>query len=316
MIQIKNLVKKYGTITAVDGLNLSVEQGISFGFLGPNGAGKTTTILILLGIIKPTSGEVKIAGQFVEKDSPEIKRMIGFVGDNQSFYEEMTAWEYLKFFGQIYQVENIRDRAFSLLEKVDLFKRKDSAIQGFSTGMKKKLGLVRSLLHAPQLLILDEPVSGLDPYGILQVRELLIEEKKKGCTIIISSHILSEIENTVYQVGIIAQGKIIAEGTLDTLRDQISERDVIELEFEYLPSNSEIDFHDLPFVKSVKTSLNTITLEIDKTRDHRPEIGKFIVEHQLIPLKMERKQVSLEDTFITITEQTLPQITGNIQARR
>ena len=160
MIKISNLVKKYDNITAVNGLNLSIDRGTSFGFLGPNGAGKTTTIMILLGIITPTSGEVEIAGQPVGGDSLQVNKIVGFVGDNQSFYDEMTAWEYLMFFGKLYEVEHAEERALDLLEKVDLINRKDSMIHGFSTGMRKKLGVVRSLLHSPQILILDEPVSG------------------------------------------------------------------------------------------------------------------------------------------------------------
>lgn len=314
IVSIKKLVKKYGNITAVNGVNLSIDCGTSYGFLGPNGAGKTTTMMILLGIVKPTSGEVRVANQLVENDSPQIKKMIGFVGDNQSYYEEMTAWEYLLFFGRLYQVEDMKNRAHELLVKVDLSNRKDTIIRGFSTGMRKKLGFVRSLLHSPQLLILDEPVSGLDPYGILQVRELLVEEKKRGCTIVISSHILSEIENTVDRVGILAQGKMVAEGTLDSLRNQISNKVIIELEFEDVTTSESINFLDLPFVRSAKTNMNTIILEIDNDRDYRPEIGKILVQTGLIPLRMEKKQASLEDTFMTITEQTLPQITRNILA--
>lgn len=315
MIKISNLVKKYDNITAVNGLNLSIDRGTSFGFLGPNGAGKTTTIMILLGIITPTSGEVEIAGQPVGGDSLQVNKIVGFVGDNQSFYDEMTAWEYLMFFGKLYEVEHAEERALDLLEKVDLINRKDSMIHGFSTGMRKKLGVVRSLLHSPQILILDEPVSGLDPYGILQVRELLLEEKKKGCTVVISSHILSEIENTVDKVGIIAQGKIIAEGSLEAIKNQGSQKTIIELEFDQFQNRAPVNFMELPFVKSVSTNLNTVSLEIARDSDYRPEIGKFIVMNQLIPIRMERKQASLEDTFITITEQSLPQLTKSILAR-
>lgn len=315
MIKISNLVKKYDNITAVNGLNLSIDRGTSFGFLGPNGAGKTTTIMILLGIITPTSGEVEIAGQPVGGDSLQVNKIVGFVGDNQSFYDEMTAWEYLMFFGKLYEVEHAEERALDLLEKVDLINRKDSMIHGFSTGMRKKLGVVRSLLHSPQILILDEPVSGLDPYGILQVRELLLEEKKKGCTVVISSHILSEIENTVDKVGIIAQGKIIAEGSLEAIKNQGSQKTIIELEFDQYQNRAPVNFMELPFVKSVSTNLNTVSLEIARDSDYRPEIGKFIVMNQLIPIRMERKQASLEDTFITITEQSLPQLTKSILAR-
>jgi ABC-type multidrug transport system ATPase subunit len=315
MIKISNLVKKYDNITAVNGLNLSIDRGTSFGFLGPNGAGKTTTIMILLGIITPTSGEVEIAGQPVGGNSLQVNKIVGFVGDNQSFYDEMTAWEYLMFFGKLYEVEHAEERALDLLEKVDLINRKDSMIHGFSTGMRKKLGVVRSLLHSPQILILDEPVSGLDPYGILQVRELLLEEKKKGCTVVISSHILSEIENTVDKVGIIAQGKIIAEGSLEAIKNQGSQKTIIELEFDQYQNRAPVNFMELPFVKSVSTNLNTVSLEIARDSDYRPEIGKFIVMNQLIPIRMERKQASLEDTFITITEQSLPQLTKSILAR-
>ena len=147
------------------------------------------------------------------------------------------------------------------------------------------------------------------------MRELLLEEKKKGCTVVISSHILSEIENTVDKVGIIAQGKIIAEGSLEAIKNQGSQKTIIELEFDQYQNRAPVNFMELPFVKSVSTNLNTVSLEIARDSDYRPEIGKFIVMNQLIPIRMERKQASLEDTFITITEQSLPQLTKSILAR-
>ncbi len=223
MIITENLTKKFGAFTAVDKLNLKINDGESYGFLGPNGAGKTTTLLMLLGIIQPTSGTVVIKDEPIQSDSFQIKRKIGVVAEYQTFYENMTAWEYVMFFANLYQVSNSKKRANELFEYVDLIRWKDMLISSYSTGMKKKLGFIRALVHSPELLILDEPVSGLDPFGIIQVRSLLTDEKEHGTTLIISSHILSEVERTADRVGIISRGKLILEDSMENIRRQVGE---------------------------------------------------------------------------------------------
>lgn len=313
MIQIIDLQKKFGNFKAIEDLSITIYEGESYGFLGPNGAGKTTTMLIILGLIKPTGGCVKIDGRHIDYDATEIKRLIGYSGDNQAFFEEMTIWEYLDFFGRLYNFDNYKKRAVTLLEKVELITRKDSLIKELSTGMKKKLGFVRSIIHNPKILILDEPVSGLDPFGIKQVRELLIEEKNQGTTIIISSHILSEIEKTVDKVGIIAKGKMIAEGTFDDLRNRLEENIELEIELVSLKEEESLLFEGQKYIKSINYSGNTINLQVDNSQDYRAEIIKLIIDNGLIPIRIEKKESSLENALITITEKNLPHLTTNLR---
>ena len=169
-VETKNLTKRYGNFTAVNHLNLDIKAGESYGFLGPNGAGKTTSLMMLLGILKPTEGEVRISGELVSSDAFNTKRLIGFVPENQSFYEEMSAWEYLMFFAKLYQTERPKERGQEILEHLDLWAWRDVLISGYSNGMKRKLGFARATIHSPDLLVLDEPIAGLDPLGIIQIR--------------------------------------------------------------------------------------------------------------------------------------------------
>ena len=167
---------------------------------------------------RPTSGEVRLFGKRLSDDPFALKRRVGVVIEAQSYYDEMTAWEYLTFFARLYRAQDASKRGQTLLERLGLWEWRDTIIGGFSTGMQRKLALVRALLHAPELLILDEPVASLDPFSVKQVRELLLDEHAAGRTILISSHILSEIERTADRVGIIARGRLLFEDTMSSLR--------------------------------------------------------------------------------------------------
>lgn len=311
-IKTHNLTKRFGDFIAVDAIDLHLNPGESYGFLGPNGAGKTTTLLMILGILRPDVGNVLINGQTVRRNSFDIKRKIGVVAEYQTFYEEMTAWEYLMLFGNLFDVEKAESRAEKLLRNVGLSRWRDVLISGYSTGMKKKLGFVRALLPSPELLILDEPVSGLDPFGIIQIRELLIAEQKAGCTLLISSHILSEVEQTVDRVGIIANGKLIAEDTMNNLRKSVGGTQIIKMRFLNLTENVVSLFSDQPFVKDLKHDGNKLTIKTSNDKDYREFIGKLILEQHLIVLEMKQEEVSLEEAFITITENNLGQITETL----
>jgi ABC-type multidrug transport system ATPase subunit len=311
-LQTQDLTKTFGNFKAVDHINLQLSPGESYGFLGPNGAGKTTTLLMILGIWQPTSGEVFINDQRISRSAFDLKRKIGVVGENQSFYEEMSAWEYLMFFGSLYEVQNVEARAMGLLDKVGLAKWRNVLIGGYSTGMKKKLGFVRALLNSPELLILDEPVSGLDPFGIVQVRQLLQDEQQTGCTLLISSHILSEVERTVDRVGIIAEGRLLVEDTMNNLRSLAGATQSIRLSFAELEDNQVMAFQDLTCVQKVERDGNHLTLKVENENDHREEIGRAILENHLVVTEMKQEEVSLEEAFITITENNLGQLTENL----
>lgn len=223
IIVINNLVKKYGKLTAVQNLTLQVEQGAIFGFVGPNGAGKTSTMRILTTLMSPTSGEAFVAGNSVTKNPRGVRRAIGYMPDFFGVYDDMTVWEYLDFFGACYEVP-VAQRASvnkDLLELVDLTSRRDDRVEALSRGMKQRLGLARTLAHDPQVLILDEPASGLDPRARIEIRELLVELARMGKTIFFSTHILADVAEICTHVGIVEAGKLVASGNLEEMQRRL-----------------------------------------------------------------------------------------------
>lgn len=302
MIQTHDLTKVFGTFTAVDRVNLELRPGETYGFLGPNGAGKTTTLLMILGILPPTRGSVRIFGKSLDEAPFEIKRRVGVVAEHQNFYDEMTAWEYLMFFADLYGVEGVERRARDLLERVNLWTWRDVWLGGYSTGMQRKFGLVRALLHSPDVLILDEPVSGLDPYGIVQVREILAEERAAGRTILISSHILSEIERTADRVGIIARGKLLFEDTMPNLRQRVGGQRRIEVEVVDDVNGLTHDLQALAFVTRVQQDGPRLMVFTLDDRDYRVDLARSLAGYGVIVQGMRAIEPTLEEAFITITE--------------
>lgn len=305
MIRTQNLTKKYNGFKAVNNLNLEVKEGEIYGFLGPNGAGKTTTILMLLGILKPTQGKIYLFGQDMTKDSLSIKKKMGVVSEKQYLYKEMTAGEYLNFFADLYAVKNRRKKIEGLLEAVNLLEVRNKKLGAFSRGMQQKLGFARALLHDPQLLLLDEPVSGLDPTGIKQVRDLIEQENRKGRTIFISSHLLSEVERLCGRVGIINKGRLLAEDSMDNLRKRLT--DVVELEIELSQAKKKIidTLAAFDFVKRLKREGNLLTIKVKTDKDYRAQISEAISQQGGIVLGIKKKEMSLEEAFITITEKNI-----------
>ncbi len=231
IIETRGLTKQYGKRAAVDDLNLTVEAGAVFGFVGPNGAGKTTTMRILATLLRPTAGEAWVAGHSVLKERREVRRAIGYMPDFFGVYDDMKVWEYLDFFAACYDIPPATRRKLTddLLELVDLAHRRDDYVDALSRGMKQRLCLARALAHDPQVLILDEPASGLDPRARVEMRELLRELQAMGKTIFVSSHILSEIEEVCTHIGIIEAGRLVAAGTLDEVRQRIRPHRVVRV---------------------------------------------------------------------------------------
>jgi ABC-2 type transport system ATP-binding protein len=226
IIAAENLSKSYGGNIAVDGLNLHIKKGEFFGFLGPNGAGKTTTIRMITGILKPDSGTITIDGH-ASGDKQKIAQTIGVIPESRGFYDWMTAIEYLGFFADLYGVtgKEKEDRIASLLSEVDLAKRKHSRIGTYSRGMRQRLGLARALINDPQILFLDEPTLGLDPQGQEDIQSLLKKLNAKGVTVFLSSHLLNEVSNLCSRIGIINNGKLVAEGTISELQEKTKLKD-------------------------------------------------------------------------------------------
>jgi len=225
MIIIENLTKKFGEITAVEGLTFQVEEGEIFGFLGPNGAGKTTTVRMLCCLISKTSGEATIDNYDISKsvDSLQIRRMIGLVPDNVGLYEDLTAFENLDFYGKLYEVPEGRRRENieRFLKMLDMWGRKDTRTGTFSKGMKQKLALARALVHEPKILFMDEPTANLDPESAKTVRDFILEIKKQGRAIFLNTHNLDEAQRVCDRIGII-KTKLLTIGTPEQLRESLS----------------------------------------------------------------------------------------------
>jgi ABC-2 type transport system ATP-binding protein len=222
MLEIEGLGKRYGTFPAVEGLNLRVARGEIFALLGPNGAGKTTTLRILMGFLKPSAGTARIAGLDCFDERVALKRLVGYLPDDPVFYDYLRGREIIEFSGGMHGLlrERVQARAQPLIERLELGDAIGDYAVNYSRGMKKKLALICALLHAPQLLILDEPTSGLDPLATRSLNELLLEQRGQGTTILLSSHLLDQVERLCERMAIVAAGKIAAIGTLEELRGE------------------------------------------------------------------------------------------------
>ncbi len=223
IIETRALTKRYGKLTAVNELSLAVEQGAIYGFVGPNGAGKTTTMRMLTTLLQPTSGEAWVVGSSIRKDPRGVRRAIGYMPDFFGVYDDMKVWEYLDFFAACYEIPEAQRAALigDLLELVDLSHRREDMVDTLSRGMKQRLCLARTLAHDPQILILDEPASGLDPRARIEIRELLVELSRMGKTIFFSTHILADVAEICTQVGIVEAGKLVAQGGLGDMQRRL-----------------------------------------------------------------------------------------------
>src|SRR5215813_4029135 len=233
MIELRNFTKQYGEFTAVDSLNLRIGAGELFGFIGPNGAGKSTTIRFLATLLKATRGDGVVAGHSVTRDPLGVRRVVGYMPDNFGVYDGMKVWEFLDFFATAYQIPRSRRKQVisDVLELLDLTHKRDDFVNGLSRGMKQRLCLAKTLVHDPPVLILDEPSSGLDPRARLEVKALLKELRAMGKTILISSHILTELADCCTSIGIIERGQLLLHGPIETVYRQIQRNRHIEARF-------------------------------------------------------------------------------------
>jgi len=223
IVRTKGLIKRYPGTVAVAGLDLDVAEGEIFGFVGPNGAGKTTTLRILATLLKPTAGLAEVAGIDVRRNPDAVRRILGFMPDVFGVYDDMKVWEYLDFFARCYGIPSARRRQMigDLLDLVDLGDKRDAYVQGLSRGMQQRLCLAHTLVHDPQVLLLDEPASGLDPRARVELRELLRELRSLGKTILISSHILPELEELCTSVAIVDHGQVLAQGRVADIEKRL-----------------------------------------------------------------------------------------------
>ncbi len=312
MINTKSLTKTFGTFKAVDNVNLNIQAGEIYGFLGPNGAGKTTTMLMLLGILKTSKGEINLFNQRYTPDRLDLRARIGVVPENhpKGMWSWMTGNEYLMMFADLFQVKNAEKKIKYLLEQVDLLRVNNQRISEYSRGMMQKLSIVRALLHDPDILFLDEPISGLDPIGIKQVRDLILSENRDGRTIFVSSHLLSEIEKICHRVAIIFRGKLMAEDRMDLLLNKLSKDREICIELLHIPEGLGEKMKLLPYVRMITIDGNEMIIKVSKEGNPRKDISEYLVGRNLVPVKIEEKSISLEDAFVSITQDNIDMFTG------
>ncbi|MFA5804750.1 MAG: ABC transporter ATP-binding protein [Melioribacteraceae bacterium] len=298
VIEVRGLTKKFGSLTAVNNLDLNVYRGDVFGFLGPNGAGKSTTIRMLLSLIKPTSGEMKIFGKSITKNRKEIFSKIGAIVEKPDFYLYLSAYKNLEILGKLSGTDTSKKKIMDMLELVGLEKRYKSKVKTYSHGMKQRLGLAQALLHDPELIILDEPTTGLDPQGMKEIRDLIIYlSREKGKTIFLSSHILHEVELIATRMIIISKGTTQVEGTVEELLK--SEKVVVTFEVDKI-EDAMRTVNESKWKGNFK-SISKSEINFELTKNEIALLNKYLIEKGILVSAVVPVR-SLEDYFLRITE--------------
>lgn len=304
MLEIKNLSKRYGKFTAVNGLNLDVQEGEIFGFVGPNGAGKTTTMKIICGLLDATSGEVYVDGVDAIRDSRKLKENIGYMPDFFGVYDNLKVNEYLEFYASIYNINGKeRQKACNdLLELVDLSNKREVYVDSLSRGMKQRLCLARSLVHNPKLLVLDEPASGMDPRARFEMKEILRTLKDMKKTIIISSHILPELAELCTTIGIIEKGQMIIQGTVDEIMQQVYKNKSIKIKVTGKQEEAVMLLKEFPQIDGITTGENTIEAYFSGNDEEMSSILAALVTNKIPVVTFAQLDGNLEDVFMKVTE--------------
>jgi ABC-2 type transport system ATP-binding protein len=306
MIETRDLTKMYGDLYALNRLTIKLERGDVYGFIGPNGAGKTTTMRILATLLNPTWGEASVCGYSIYNGAKEIRRLIGYMPDFFGVYDDMKVIEYLEFFAAAYRIKGPerRKKCDQVLDLVDLGYKRDALVTSLSRGMTQRLGLARVLLHEPQVLLLDEPASGLDPRARIEMRGLLKELRNMGKTILVSSHILPELADICNKIGIIEKGKLLFDGDVQSAIRRVRQHMVLDVKVandmimearDRLQTQTEVLKIELKDDDTMRVTLN------DDVHD-----GSFIADVLVkngFRLKMLREEeIDLEDVFMAITK--------------
>ena len=301
IIETMMLTKRYGDLTAVDRLDMTVSEGEIFGFLGPNGAGKTTTIIMLMGLSVPSSGTARVGGYDIVEQSREIRKVASILPEYSSLYGDLTAYENLDYIGRLNDIskEEREDRIEEMLEIVRMSDWTDSKLESFSRGMKQRVGIAAALLKEPRVVFLDEPTLGLDPVGTKEIRELILTlNREQGLTVVLASHLLHEVQMTCGRVGIINKGRLVVTETLENLSREMTGAEDRRVEFKL----SEVPpglIGDLEVIESVKS----VTRENDRLyvyagADSDFEVSKTITGHGAVILLMRPREYSLEEIFM------------------
>lgn len=308
MIEINNLVKKYGDHTAVDHLSLVVEPGKIYGFLGPNGAGKSTTMNMITGYLGATSGEIKINGHDILKEPEKAKKCIGYLPELPPLYMDMTVKEYLCFVADLKQLEKSLRRRYveEAMETTGTTEVAGRMIRNLTKGYRQRVGFAQAVLGYPEIIILDEPTVGLDPKQIIEIRELIRQLAKKH-TVILSSHILAEVREVCDYILIISKGKLVASDTPENLERNLGDSDLIEIETKASPDEVRRILETVDGIRSISTKYleNGITwaqIQEKKNTDIREKVFQAFAQNHQPLLKLNPLQVSLEDVFMELTQ--------------
>ncbi|MDY7040739.1 MAG: ABC transporter ATP-binding protein [Chloroflexota bacterium] len=303
-IRTQGLTKRFGKLTAVDHLDVTIEQGTLYGLIGPNGAGKTTTLRLLAGLLDPSEGEVYYDGQQV-RDAQQASRLVGYMPDFFGVYEDLMVWEYLDFFARCYRIPTAERRQIvdELLALVDLNEKREAYVQTLSRGMRQRLCLAHALVHDPQILLLDEPASGLDPRARVEMRELLRELRAMGKTVVVSSHILSELAEMCDAVGIIEQGKLLISAPLHEVYLQVKQDRTLRLRV--LSDHEQVMtlLRNYPGVGEVYAT-NGAQIEIDFVGDDADTAAMLthLTSQGVAVVSFCETANDLEDVFLRITQ--------------
>lgn len=297
-IEVKNLFKYYGEQAAVRDVSFSVKKGEIVAFLGPNGAGKSTTMKIMTGFIPASEGEVYICGKKVDIDGLETRQIIGYLPENNPLYTDMYVREYLEFVGRIYKIKNLKARVSEMITAVGLEVEQHKKIGMLSKGYRQRVGLAQAIIHDPEVLILDEPTTGLDPNQLVEIREL-IRNIGKEKTVLLSTHIMQEVEAICDRVIIISKGQIVADDKASALQQEI-EHQTVYVEFDTVVSKAQLS--KIPGVHQVESLEGGWLLGTSATEDLRKEVAMFAQKQGWLVLAMRIEQKTLEEVFKELTK--------------
>jgi ABC-2 type transport system ATP-binding protein len=304
MIELTNFTKRYGDLVAVDGLNLKIDEGEMFGFIGPNGAGKSTTIRFLATLLKATGGEGTVNGKSVTREPLEVRRNIGYMPDSFGVYDGMKVWEFLDFFAVAYQIARAHRRRVidDVLELLDLSGKRNDFVNGLSRGMKQRLCLAKTLVHDPPVLILDEPASGLDPRARVEVKALLKELRNMGKTILISSHILTELADCCTSIGIIERGKLLMHGPIQDVYRRIQRNRIVVIKFLENAEAGLSIIRSLAETREVRVENGRVTVELAADEQQLAALLERLVAEGVRMNSFADKEPTLEDVFMLVTK--------------
>ncbi len=300
-IRVENLTKTYKKQNAVDHISFDISTGEIVGFLGPNGAGKTTTMKMLTCYIPPTSGKAYVNGLDVEEQSLEVRRQIGYLPEHNPLYTDMYVKEYLQFAASVYQIKNPVSRVKEMIDLTGLQIEQNKKIGQLSKGYRQRVGLAQAMIHNPSVLILDEPTSGLDPNQIVEIRNLIINIGKEK-TVLLSTHIMQEVEAMCNRVMIVNKGKIVANGQPSELKQLFSKGTTLQVTFNKLLEKSQLStFENLGKIQHLEGSMYTIQSDIEEEQ-LKSDVFNFAVEQKLILTEMKPIEHSLEEIFKNVTK--------------